>query len=266
MTRVPCYQVDAFTERLFAGNPAAVCVLPRWLPDHVLQQIAAEHNLSETAFLVEAGDRYQLRWLTPVAEVDLCGHATLAAAFVVLTELRPSATHVRFQTRSGGLSVDRDADRFWLDLPARPPVAVEEPRFLALGLGAQPEGVYAADHVLMAVFPQPEVVAELYPDFTALGRIRDRNVIATAPGRDNGVDFVSRFFAPNVGVPEDPVTGSAHCTLTPYWAKRLGKAVLEARQLSTRGGTLTCENHAGRVRLGGHAVLYSKGEASLPDA
>ena len=262
--RIPCYQVDAFAERLFEGNPAAVCVLARWLPDDVMQRIAAEHNLSETAFLVPVEDRYQLRWMTPVAEVDLCGHATLASAFVVMTELRPTATLVRFQTRSGELSVEREGDRFWLDLPARPPVAAEEPRFLTLGLGAQPEGVYEADHVVMAVFRGPDEVADLYPDFGVLGKIRDRSVIATAPGAD--VDFVSRLFAPRLGVDEDPVTGSAHCTLTPYWAKRLSKAQLQARQLSERGGRILCENHGRRVRLGGNAVLFSKGEVLLPEA
>jgi predicted PhzF superfamily epimerase YddE/YHI9 len=260
--RVPCYQVDAFAERLFEGNPAAVCVLAQWLPDDVMQQVAAEHNLSETAFLVPAQDRYQLRWMTPVAEVDLCGHATLAAAFVVMTELRPTATRVRFQTRSGELSVERDGARFWLDLPARPPRAIEEPRFLTLGLGAQPEGVYEAEHVVMAVFRDEHDVASIRPDFSVLARIRDRSVIVTAPGRE--VDFVSRFFAPGLGVDEDPVTGSAHCTLTPYWAKRLRKRRLDARQISRRGGALQCEALGRRVRLGGCAVLYSKGEAALP--
>lgn len=249
------YHVDAFSDRLFAGNPAVVCPLDGWLPEATMRAMAAEHNLSETAFFVATADGYHLRWFTPVVETDLCGHATLASAFVVLTKLDPTAHEVRFHTRSGLLTVTRDGDRFVLDLPALPPTPCEMPERLLAALGRRPTQVLGATKYL-AVYDDAADVAALTPDFAVL-RDADRDgVIVTAPGGD--VDFVSRYFAPHAGIDEDPVTGSAHCTLTPYWAARLGKQKLQARQISQRGGELHCELRADRVRLAGHALLYSE--------
>ncbi len=261
---IPFYQIDAFTDRLFGGNPAAVCVFDAYPDDARMQSIALENNLSETAFIVPEGDNYRLRWMTPTMEVDLCGHATLAAAYVVLTELEPRANRVRFQTMSGWLTVERAADAFRLELPARPPMPdlpEEVPAELAEGLGANPIEVLEATHVFLAVFDAEDDVRAMWPDMEILQKLEDRSVIVTAPGRE--VDFVSRYFGPCVGVPEDPVTGAAHCTLAPYWAKRLGKKTLTARQLSARGGELICEDAGQHVRLTGKAVLYARGELAL---
>lgn len=254
--KIPIYQIDAFTGSLFSGNPAAVCPLGHWLEDATMQAIAAENNLAETAFLVPQGDCYGLRWMTPAVEVDLCGHATLAAAFVVMSYLEPQRDVVRFQTRSGELTVRRDGDLFAMDFPARPPepVAVSDP--LAQGLGKPPAELHAARDY-MAVYESEEDVASLQPDMGLLARLDRFAVIATAPGKH--CDFVSRFFAPAQGIPEDPVTGSAHCTLAPYWAKRLGKNRLQARQISPRGGELFCEVSGDRVLLRGRAVRYLEG-------
>jgi PhzF family phenazine biosynthesis protein len=258
---IPIYQADAFAGRLFAGNPAAVCPLERWLPDATLQAIAAENNLSETAFFLPKGEDYALRWFTPTVEVELCGHATLAAGFVVMTRLAPSRTSVRFHTRSGVLEVSREGRRYRLDLPSQPPEPCKMPaRFLA-ALGTPPAQVLGAAKYL-AVFDSAEEVAALKPDFAALAHIDRDGVIATAPGPAGGAgacDFVSRYFAPHAGIPEDPVTGSAHCTLVPYWARRLGKAALSARQISARGGELFCEDRGSRVSLAGEATLYLEG-------
>src|SRR5580704_10302018 len=211
--RLPLYQVDAFTGDLFGGNPAAVCPLARWLLDATMQAIAAENNLSETAFFVRDRDGYRLRWFTPTVEVDLCGHATLASGFVDMSFIEPGREAVSFRTvKAGTLTVTRDENMLAMDFPGRPAAA---------------EDCWAA--------------------------------IATAPG-DNGADFVSRFFAPAQGVPEDPATGSSHCTLTPYWAQRLGKRTLEARQLSRRGGALRCTQNGERITIAGRAVLYLEGE------
>lgn len=258
--RIPIYQIDAFTDRLFAGNPAAVCSLENWLPDDKLQAIAAENNLSETAFLVARGEDYELRWFTPAVEVDLCGHATLASAYVVFRYLRPSAEVVAFETRSGRLVVRRQGDWLEMDFPARPPVPCEAPQGLILALGASPQEVWKSRDYL-AVYETEEQVRELEPDISALARVEMFAVIVTAPGRD--ADFVSRFFAPASGVPEDPVTGSAHCTLAPYWAARLGKTTLHARQVSRRGGELICELRGERVILRGQAVRYLEGVIHL---
>jgi predicted PhzF superfamily epimerase YddE/YHI9 len=248
--------MDAFTHRLFGGNPAAVCVLESWPPDEQLRAIAAENNLSETAFVRACGDGYELRWFTPVVEVDLCGHATLAAGYVVMHFLQPSLQEVRFSTRSGWLTVRRHGPWLEMDFPARPPEPAEPPSGLVAALGRAPVEIWKSRDY-MAVYEREEDVGELAPDMAALSRVEMFAVVVTAPGRE--ADFVSRFFAPAVGVPEDPVTGSAHCTLAPYWAGRLGKQVLHARQLSPRGGELICELRGDRVLLRGQAVLYLEG-------
>ncbi len=260
---IPLYQVDAFTDRPFAGNPAGVCLYEMWLPDEILQAIAAENNLSETAFLVPHAEdeAWELRWMTPTCEVDLCGHATLAAACVLLTEVEPERDEVAFHTRSGVLPVRRSGAGYQLDLPSAPPTPMEMPDGLVEALGAAPIEVQAGGaHNLLAVFESAADVAALNPDFRRLLEI-ERSVIATAPGFD--VDFVSRYFAPRVGVDEDPVTGSAHCTLTPYWAGRLGAPTLSARQISARGGELICEDRGERVALTGEAVIVIRGELIL---
>ncbi len=255
------YQVDAFASEVFRGNPAAVMPLAEWLPDGVMQSIAAENNLSETAFLVANGPDYDLRWFTPGVEVDLCGHATLAAAFVVFTQLEPLRESVTFHTRSGPLAVVREGARLTMDFPARPPAACAAPEALLRALGRAPEDVLRARDYL-AVFEREEDVLALQPDFRAIAALDALGVIATAPGT-GGVDFVSRFFAPAAGVPEDPVTGSAHSTLVPYWSQRLGKRKLHARQVSRRGGELFCEDHGARVTIAGHAVPYLEGTVRL---
>jgi len=254
--RIRYYQVDAFTDHVFGGNPAGVCLLTDWLPDQVLQSIAAENNLAETAFVVQRDSCFDLRWFTPELEIDLCGHATLASAHVIFRHLGYRASDIRFQTRSGILTVSREGERLTLDFPARPPVPCDAPPDLSAGLGATPVTVGKARDYL-AVFESEVAVRNLQPDMAALMRLDSLGVIATAPGKD--CDFVSRFFAPRAGVPEDPVTGSAHCTLIPYWAERLGRTKLHARQVSQRGGELFCEHRDDRVGIGGHAVTYSSG-------
>ncbi len=252
------YQVDAFTDRVFSGNPAAICPLDRWLPDEVMQAIAAENNLSETAFLVREGEEYGLRWFTPTVEVDLCGHATLASAYVIFHLLEPDRKRIAFRTRKAGtLVVTCEGDEIALDFPARPPEVVAEPPDFAAILGKAPVAVLAAEDYL-AVYREAEQVAHLKPDFMALSRLDRRAVIVTAPG-EGRIDFVSRFFAPAIGIPEDPVTGAAHCTLVPYWAQRLGKVRLRGRQISRRGGELTGTLAGDRVILAGRAVLYGEG-------
>ncbi|MBM4430928.1 MAG: PhzF family phenazine biosynthesis protein [Chloroflexi bacterium] len=258
--KIPYYHVDAFTSRRFAGNPAGVCVLQEWLPDELLLNIAFENNLSETAFIVSQGDHYALRWFTPTTEVDLCGHATLATAFVVFHYLGYVQPEVRFQTQSGLLTVARQGDLLVMDFPARPPGPCETPEALLRGLGCQPlEVLRSRDY--FALFASAQEVAELRPDFSWLEKLECTGIIVTAPGKQ--VDFVSRFFAPQVGIPEDPVTGSAHSTLVPYWSQRLGKKKLTARQLSARGGELFCEDAGERVKIGGRAVGYLQGEIEL---
>lgn len=257
--RLPLYQIDAFTDRLFGGNPAAVVPLEEWLPDTVLQAIAAENNLAETAFFRREGEDYALRWFTPTVEVDLCGHATLASAYAIFRFIEPRREKVVFRTREAGrLSVARRGDRLVLDFPARPPRPCALPAGLAQALGKAPEAVLQAMRDTLAVYGRAEDVASLAPDMSALMRLDCQAVIVTAPGGD-GVDFVSRFFAPRLGIPEDPVTGSAHCTLMPYWVERLGRPALAARQVSPRGGTLFCELRGDRVDLAGDCVLYLEG-------
>lgn len=255
--QIPIYQVDAFTSRLFTGNPAAVCPLKDWLEDEKMQAIALENNLSETAFFVPEDGNYRLRWFTPKVEVDLCGHATLASAFVVFNELRQDESEVRFQTRSGELIVRRDGDRLTMDFPARPPAECKDVHpDLIMALGGNPEEVLASQDYLV-VYGTEEEVRALKPEMDLLAQVDRFAVIVTAPGKQ--VDFVSRFFAPSKGVPEDPVTGRAHTTLIPYWSKRLGKKELHAFQVSPRGGELWCVDRGDRVSISGHAVRYLTG-------
>lgn len=263
MMQLPIYQVDAFTDRLFGGNPAAVVPLTEWLPDGTMQAIAAENNLAETAFFVSEGDGYALRWFTPAVEVDLCGHATLASAYVITRFLDPARDRVRFRTlQAGTLVVERRGEELAMDFPAWPSTPAETPAALAAALGREPSHCRAGKRDFMAVFDSEEDVAGLQPDLAAIARLCPFALIVTAPGR-HGVDFVSRFFAPSAGIDEDPVTGSAHCALTPYWAERLGKTQLKARQLSPRGGDLTCELRGDRVTIAGRAVLYLEGRITV---
>lgn len=258
--KIKQYQVDAFASHVFEGNPAAVCPLDCWLDDGLLQSIAAENNLSETAFFVPSAKGYELRWFTPVCEVDLCGHATLATAHVIFHELGYTRQRITFETRSGELFVERGGMNLRMNFPACPAVTCKPSELLTKGLGQHPIEVLAADDY-MAVFENEETVRAIIPDQALLAQLDLRGVIITAPGIE--VDFVSRFFAPKVGIPEDPVTGSAHCTLAPYWANKLGKTVLNARQISRRGGNLTCEINADRVMLFGNAVTFMEAEISV---
>lgn len=259
--RVPYYQVDAFTDRLFSGNPAGICPLDRWLPDELLQQIATENNLSETAFFTSNTGSYHLRWFTPAMEVDLCGHATLAPAHVLFSELGYKQDRIRFQTRSGVLSACRLGDRIELDFPSRPGQPCPTPDALVRGLGRPPRQVLKARDYLV-VFDSEAEVASLQPDMNLLMQLDCLGIIATGPGRDT--DFVSRFFAPRAGVPEDPVTGSSHSTLIPFWSERLGKRELHARQISRRGGEIYCRHLGERVGIAGRAVIYARGELDVP--
>jgi PhzF family phenazine biosynthesis protein len=265
MTRaLPYFVVDAFTSRRFAGNPAAVVPLADWLPDALLQQIAGEMALSETAFFVAEPDGFHLRWMTPTVEVELCGHATLASAFVIGEVLEPGRAAIRFRTRSGALEVARAGERLTLDLPARPAVRLDDPGLrgaVSHALGAEPLEVWQARN-LMAVFAEAGTVRGLAPDLRAVRALPGEGLIATAPG-DGEVDFVSRYFTPQHGVDEDPVTGSTHCTLTPYWAARLGRPALVARQVSQRGGELAVALAGARVQVTGTAVLMARGELYL---
>ncbi len=257
---LPYYHVDAFTGKLFAGNPAGVCLLDEWLPDTLLQSIAAENNLSETSFVVRREAIFELRWFTPLIEVDLCGHATLAAAHVIFQHLAFQGSEISFQTRSGALIVTRLEALLALDFPSRPGLPCSAPVELTRGLGRIPRFVAKARDYLV-VFETEEEILELRPEMNALLHLDALGVIVTAPGTD--CDFVSRFFAPRAGVPEDPVTGSAHCTLIPYWAKRLGRTKLRARQCSARGGELICEDRGERVTIAGQAVTYASGMIHL---
>jgi len=266
MPTLPLYQVDAFTNRPFAGNPAAVCPLAGIIPDALMQDIAAENNLSETAFFHRQGEAFSLRWFTPTVEVELCGHATLASAFVIMTELEPARTEVAFRTRSGALTVRREAieakggDLFVMDFPARPAQpAPDLAGSLAAALNARPVEVLRGP-IIVAAFETADDVRKLAPDLAAIARTGD-TVCVTAPADRAlpGVDFVSRFFAPAHGIPEDPVTGSSFCTLAPYWAARLGKPALRARQVSARGGDIRCEDRGERVLIAGQAQLVMTG-------
>lgn len=254
------YQVDAFTDKVFGGNPAAVVPLTSWLDDALLQAIAGENNLAETAFFVSSEIGFKLRWFSPVKEVDLCGHATLATAHVIFEILGYPKQTVTFETRSGELFVEKKGRQLEMNFPSRPPTPCACPETLTKGLGHSPIGVLAADDYL-AVFDSEATVRAIVPDHALLSRLDLRGVIATAPGTD--VDFVSRFFAPKFGIPEDPVTGSAHCELAPYWANKLGKNILNARQVSWRGGVITCKVKADRVVLSGCAVTFMDAEITI---
>jgi PhzF family phenazine biosynthesis protein len=257
---LPLFHVNAFTSKPFAGNPAAVCPLAGWLDDGRLQAVARENNLSETAFFVPRGDHYELRWFTPRCEAKLCGHATLASAFVLLQLLQTGLDSVRFETRrSGTLTVSRDGDSLAMDFPALAPWACEAPpKALIEGLGKRPDEVVQIEDDYFAVYGREGDVKSIRPNLSVLEKLHPAAVAITAPGSD--CDFVSRYFAPSYGIPEDPVTGSTHCSLAPYWARRLGKASLFARQISERGGKIRCEVQTQRVILKGSAVLTLRGE------
>jgi PhzF family phenazine biosynthesis protein len=260
--RLKMYRVDAFTDAVFRGNPAAVVPLRRWIEDGMMQNIAMENNLSETAFFVGAAGDYHIRWMTPEDEVDLCGHATLASAWVVFHEIEKGRTEVRFRSQSGPLRVTAEGGRLALDFPSRPPEpAGDSLEALAAALGVRPRAALASRDYLAVLETEDEVRA-LKPDMAKVAALDRMAVIATAPGRD--CDFVSRFFVPSLGIPEDPVTGSAHCTLVPYWSKRLGKTSLFARQVSARGGELWCEDRGERVSIAGRCVKYLEGTIELP--
>jgi PhzF family phenazine biosynthesis protein len=258
---LPLYQVDVFADCRFGGNPASVCPLREWLPAETMQAIAAENNKSETAFFVPSNGDYELRWFTPTVEVPLCGHATLASGYVISTFIAPGSNTMRFHTKSGVLEVMRQGDLFTLDLPAWPSIAAEPSVDLATALGAAPETLMRSGDIYLAIYAAEEAVRGLDPDMAKLASLPMMGAIATAPGRD--VDFVSRYFAPAVGIPEDPATGGTHCTLLPYWAKRLGKNDLRARQVSRRGGELSGHVAGDRVMLSGRAVLYLDGRIHL---
>jgi len=262
--KLPIYQVDAFAEELFTGNPAAVVILKEWIDIRLMQQIAQENNLAETAFVVPGNGHYEIRWFTPLVEVDLCGHATLASAFVLLNFYNTQVDTLIFKSVfSGTLSVKRYNNLYELNFPldtiqlSTDLLGVN----LFLGIGAEPKEVYMGKTDCLLVFETQEQIENLTPDFTYLSKVKERGVIVTAPG--NEVDFVSRFFAPQVGISEDPVTGSAHTTLLPYWSNRTGKSSFVAKQLSARGGTLHCSIKEGRALISGKAKLYLKGEIEV---
>jgi len=258
--RIPIYQIDAFSGRVFSGNPAAVCPLEEWLDDAVLQGIAQENNLSETAFFVPEGSGYHIRWFTPVAEVDLCGHATLAASFVIFDYFDKPANQITFGSRSGKLTVVREGELLAMDFPSQPPSSCKIPKELVQGLGRKPLEVLCSEDYLV-LFSREKEVLRLNPDMRMLKELDLRGVIVTAKGDE--VDFVSRFFAPKFGIDEDPVTGSAHCALIPYWARKLGKKNMHARQISPRGGELFCKDRGDRVVIAGKAVKFMEGHITI---
>lgn len=256
------YQIDAFARRPFEGNPAAVCPLESWLTDELMQSIAAENNLSETAFFVRDGDNYHIRWFTPAAEVDLCGHATLATAFVLFNCLGASGDTITFDSKSGLLPVSRDGDRIVMDFPAQPAAPCDTPIEIVEAFGMEPvECLQSAD--LIAVFDHEDKVRSADPDIATLARLKSRGIIITAAA--DAYDFISRFFGPAVGIPEDPVTGSAHTQLVPYWSQQTGKSRFRARQVSARGGDLFCELAGDRVFIAGTAVLYLHGSITVDE-
>lgn len=259
--KIPIYQVDAFTDQIFGGNPAAVCPLKEWIKPEIMQSIAMENNLSETAFFVKEGDVYALRWFTPKAEVDLCGHATLASAHILFEELGYQKEEIRFETKSGQLMVKREGDRLSMDFPSDKMEQIQAPPILFQALGIKPSILTFKSDDYMVVLDSEKEVAQLDPDFKMLKEVNARGIIVTAPGDE--VDFVSRFFAPRHNIDEDPVTGSAHTKLTPYWSERLGKKEMEARQISERVGVLTIRDKNDRVEILGKAVTFMKGEITI---
>lgn len=259
--KTPIYQVDTFTDKVFGGNPAAVCPLKEWIKPELMQYIAKENNLSETAFFVREGDLYALRWFTPAAEVDLCGHATLASAHVLFEELGYGREEIKFETKSGRLIVKKDGDRLSMDFPVDKMQQVEAPPILFQALGIKPTFFTFKSDDYMIVLDSEKEVANLKPDFRMLKEVDARGIIVTAPGEE--VDFISRFFAPLHNIDEDPVTGSAHTKLTPYWSERLEKREMEARQISERVGVLTVRDKYDRVEILGSAVTYMRGEITI---
>jgi predicted PhzF superfamily epimerase YddE/YHI9 len=258
--RIPLYQVDAFTDHVFGGNPAAVCPLDTWLEPSLMQNIAAENNLSETAFYVKKGDRFEIRWFTPRLEIDLAGHPTLATAHVIFNHTGYNKDKIVFAFSGGELTVVKSADLLLMDFPARPPEAVKAPDILVKGLGVEPLEIWKARDYLL-LYSSEEEILSVKPRFDMLAQVDCLGIIITAKGKQT--DFVSRFFAPRAGIDEDPVTGSAHTTLIPFWAKKLNKEILHAYQLSQRKGELFCEFRGSRVKIGGRAVTFLKGEIEL---
>ncbi len=259
--KLPIYQVDAFTDSLFKGNPAAVIVSDLELDAALMQAITAENNLSDTAFVRIADGEYSIRWFTPKTEVDLCGHATLASAHVLFNHLDYAGNKISFASKSGDLFVEKECELFLLDFPADAVKPVDYGELISKSLGQCPEELYRGRDDFLAVFKNEKTIAEFVPDMLLLSQLQSRGLIVTAPGDD--YDFVSRFFAPQLGIPEDPVTGSAHTVLTPYWSTRLGKSELTAKQISLRGGELLCRNLGDRIEIGGKAVTYMIGEISV---
>lgn len=257
------FQIDAFTQNIFGGNPAAVCILDSWISAELMQQIAAENNLAETAFAVPKTDHYELRWFTPETEVDLCGHATLATAYVLFEYYNHENNTIRFiSSRSGELGVERNSDgSMTLDFPTDDLIPVASQEKINKAIGETPLETYKGKTDYLLIYESQKIIENIQPNFHLLNDLDCRGVIVSAKGND--VDFVSRFFAPQCGIPEDPVTGSAHTTLTPYWSKKLGKQILSAQQLSARGGQLQCEDLGKRIKISGHAVCYLIGEIEI---
>ncbi len=260
MTSYPIYHIDAFTSNLFGGNPAAVCPLKEWLPDETMQQLAFENNLSETAFFVKEGHNYDIRWFTPEFEIDLCGHATLASAYVIFNHLNHTSDFIQFNCKIGKLEVSKKDELIELNFPSRMPQPVEAPEALLKGVNIKPAKILKSRDYFL-VYEDESQVRQIVPDYNYLNKVDSIGIIVTAPGRE--VDFVSRFFVPNSVIGEDPVTGSSHCNLIPYWAKQLNKSKLTAKQLSAREGELFCEDKGERVTMAGKVVLYLKGEYFL---
>ena len=259
--KIKICQVDAFTGKLFGGNPAAVCPLDEWLPDALMQKIAMENNLSETAFFTRNGKGYSIRWFTPRTEVALCGHATLASAHIIFTQLQEKQEEIVFESKSGALKVGRKGNLLVLNFPADHALPVQYPEDAVRAIGAEPTACFKGRTDYLFVYKSEQQVIDIQPDFRMLYSARVRGIIVTAPGKQ--VDFVSRFFAPAVGVDEDPVTGSAHTTLIPYWSERLGKKEMKAMQCSARGGYIECLDADDRVEIGGEAVTYLTGEIQV---
>lgn len=260
---IPLYQIDAFAKRAFEGNPAAVCPLSEWLPDEMMQSIAEENNLSETAFFIPKGDGFHIRWFTPVSEVDLCGHATLASAYVMFHILGHAGDDIVFDSRSGVLTVTRDDDRLILDFPAQPPVLCDTPEEIFNAFDLTPIECLSSEDFI-AVFDREIDVELAKPDFEQLKKLDYRGVIITA--KSVKYDFVARFFAPKYGIPEDPVTGSAYTQLAPYWVSKMGSKRFKVKQVSPRGGELSCEVVGDRVFITGKAIKYMEGRIHIDDS
>lgn len=261
--KLKLYQIDAFAEKIFSGNPAAVVSLEKWLPDELMQNIAMENNLSETAFFIPVKNGFQIRWFTPATEVNLCGHATLASAFVLFHHLNYQKKEIRFQSKSGLLTVKKEGELILLDFPTSEVNETEFPLNIEKAFGIKPQKCFKGHEDLMFVFSNQNEIENLQPDFIFLKTLEMRGIIATAPSDE--FDFVSRFFAPREGINEDPVTGSAHTMLIPYWAEKLGKTKLVAKQISKRGGVLFCKYSGERVEIGGHARTFLTGEITLDE-